>query len=343
MGSLPVGISGSRAAAIIGLSQYSTPFTVWQEIMEKLKPGFNKKQGYLYEPFEGNPATEFGLAFESAVIKLTEDATGGDTITHREAAYSLDGQDYVTCHIDGKLDNFTKLFEGKTTNHRAFGFSWGEPGTDRVPTTVQCQAQHNMMCAGLDSAHISVLVFPATVDEWAELGWKTHYDTLNGVHFLKNHNTDKIITPIEWAKTLQQMGFFHTYNIEAKPDTQKILKELYKEFWNKYVLEEVAPEATCYPDIMIMFTSPKGKLVIDEKDKIGGEPVADIMREYKAITQEVGSSGHLAKRKAFIKVQVLKFAREKTTVEDDESAERVLFLDESGHKLGSFNKKGFRS
>lgn len=333
MGSLPVGLSGSRAAAIIGLSQYSTPFTVWQEIMEKRQPGFNKKRAYLYEPFEGNPSTEFGLAFEDAVVKLTEDATGQE-ITDREAAYSLNDQEYVTCHIDGNVGG--PLFEGKTTNHRAFGFSWGEPGTDRVPTTVQCQAQHNMMCAGLDSAHISVLVFQATVDEWAELGWQAHHDTINGVYFLKNHNTDKIINPSEWANVLAQMGFFHQYHIEAKPDVQSILKELYEEFWRKYIVEGAVPDAVDYSDIKRIFHAPKGTLVVPNKQ-------AEWMREYKDIGKEIGTAGYLAKSRTFLKYQILKYAMKQTTVADDESQEKIVMRDESGNKLGSFDGKTFRS
>lgn len=335
---IPTGISGSRAAAIIGLSKYSTPFTVWQDIMEKLEPGFNAKKGYIYEPFQGNVSTEFGHAFESAVINLTEQKTG-HTITDRESIHSIN--DYTTCHIDGVING--ELFEGKTANNRVFGMDWGEPGTDRIPQSYAVQIQHNLMCAGLNRATMSVLVFPTTVQEFEKEGWQAHYDQLNGVHFLKNHETDQIIDPLEWAKVFAQIGNFHTYHIEAKPDTHKILKELYEEFWNKYVLGKIPPDAVDYQDIRRLFSAPKGTLVISADDKIGGESVASIMREYKDITKEIGDSGHLAKRKAFIKTQVLKFAREKTTVEDDESVEKVVFRDESGGKLGSFDGKTYRS
>ena len=57
MGSLPIGISGSRAAAIIGLSQYDTPLSIWQTIMESRNPGFNAERGYEFIPFQGNAAS----------------------------------------------------------------------------------------------------------------------------------------------------------------------------------------------------------------------------------------------------------------------------------------------
>jgi hypothetical protein len=340
---IPTGISGSRAAAILGLSKYATPFSVWQDLMEQRHgEGWNVKQGYTYEPFDGNTATEFGHAFEDSIVKLTEQKTGLNIID-REAVYN-DGE-FTTCHIDGRIgdDLYRDLFEGKHCNFRVFGLDWGEPGTDRVPTAIQCQVQHNMMLTGLEAAIVSVLVIPKTVQDFEAEGWQAHYDNLNGVHFLKNHETDQIIDPLTWAQTFAEIGNFHTYNIEARPDTQKLLKEMYSDFWHNYVLTGVAPDAVDYDDIRRQFTEPKGTLVISASDRIGGEDIADIMREYKNITKEIGDSGHLAKRKKFIKTQVLKFAREQTTVEDDESAERVLFLDESGKRLGSFNKKGFRS
>lgn len=340
MGSKPVGISGSRAAAIIGLSQYSTPFTVWQEIMEKRQPGFNAKRGYIYEPFEGNASTEFGLAFEDAVCELTETDIGHQ-ITNREGSYKLPEIEYVTCHIDGQING--KLFEGKTVNHRAFGAAWGEPGTDRIPQVYAVQIQHNLMLTGFKEATMSALVFPSTVQEWEEQGWQAHHNNINGVYFLKNHETDQIVMPSEWAEVFAQIGNFHSYHIEAKPDTHKILKELYAEFWQRHVVEEIPPDSVDYSDARRIFSEPKGTLVIGANDKIGGESVADIMREFRDITKEIGSSGHLAKRKQFIKNQVLKFAMDKTTVADDESVEKIVFRDESGNKLGSWNGKTYRS
>ena len=336
MGATPRGISGSRAAAIIGLSKYATPFTVWQEIMEDRQPGFNAKQGFDYEPFEGNAATEFGLAFEDAVCKLTE-GVDGHTVLNREGEFAIDDiEALVTCHIDGQVGHLTTLFEGKTCNNRVFGFDWGEPGTDRVPQATQVQAQHNMMCSGLTSALISVLVFPGTVQDFEALGWKAHHDSLNGIYFLKNHETDLIVDPIEWARVFQQIGNFHQYHIDAKPDTQKILLELYDEFWRKYVLGEVAPDAVNYADIRRMFTDPKGTLVVNED-------IAEQMREYKSIGKEIGKSGFLEKRRAFLKTQILKFAKDETTVADDESQEKIVFRDEQGKKVGQFDGKTYRA
>ena len=347
---IPTGISGSRAAAILGLSKYATPFSVWQDLMEQRHgEGWNAKQGYAYEPFEGNTATEFGHAFEDSVVYLTEQKTG-HMITLRESEYSTtiitkgtavgpttltsSPSPVITCHIDGII-NRDKLFEGKHCNFRVFGLDWGEPGTDRVPTAIQTQVQHNMMLTGLEAAVVSVLVLPKTVQDFEAEGWQAHHDTINGVHFLKNHETDQIIDPLEWAKTFAEIGNFHQYHIEARPDTQKLLKEMYSDFWHKYVLTDTPPDAVDYGDVKRMFTSPKGVLVVDEAQ-------AEWMREYKEITREIGASGFLAKRKVFLKNQILKFAMDKTTVMDDDCQEKIIFMDNSGRKVGSYDGKTFR-
>jgi hypothetical protein len=352
----PTGISGSRAAAILGLSKYSTPFTVWQDIQEQRHgDGWNKSQGYVYEPFQGNSITEFGHAFEDSIVALTEKVTGHQ-ITDREMECHLimkktaisstflpSQRPEITCHIDGKIFDYTKLFEGKHTNFRVFGMDWGEPGTDRVPTAIQCQVQHNMAVTGLTEAIVSVLVIPATVQDFEDQGWQAHYDSVNGVHFLKNHNTEQIIDPMKWASVFAEIGNFHQYHIEAKPDTQKLLLEMYEDFWQKYVIGETPPDVVDYEDVRRVFSEPKGTLIISETDTIAGELIADAMREYKDINGQIGNSGRLAKRKIFLKTKILDFAKDKTTVLDDESQEKIVFRDETGKKLGQFDGKTFRS
>jgi hypothetical protein len=59
MGATPRGISGSRAAAVLGLSEFTSRFEVWQQIKEEREPGFNAKRGYIMPVFEGNAATRW--------------------------------------------------------------------------------------------------------------------------------------------------------------------------------------------------------------------------------------------------------------------------------------------
>ena len=141
--------------------------------------------------------------------------------------------------------------------------------------------------------------------------------------------------PHDWVMILSQMGYFHQYPVEANPKIHKLLREMYTDFWNRYVLTEKEPDITDYEDIRRLFSAPKGTLVVS------GD-VAEWMREYKEITKETGDSGFLAKRKTELKTKILEFSRKETTVADDESQEKIIFLDSTGKKVGQFDGKTFR-
>ena len=187
-------ISGSRAAAVLGLSEYATPVNVWLQIMG---PEFCASHGYEYPVFEGNAATRWGSAFESAIIDLTERETG-KTVTDRERVYR---EDYLSCHVDGIIDG--ALYEGKTTSAMNYREAWGEPGTDKIPVIYQIPVQHNMMMANLPRAEVSVLVFPKRVEEWEAEGWEVKKND-HDIYYLTNPNIPdengyafSVIHPIE--------------------------------------------------------------------------------------------------------------------------------------------------
>ncbi|MBE9572476.1 MAG: YqaJ viral recombinase family protein [Proteobacteria bacterium] len=339
MGTLPVGISGSRSAAILGMSKYTTQLAVWQQICEARRPGFNKERGYIFEPFDGDASTRFGHAFEGSVIELTEQSMDRG-ITDHEGEYNIIGDVPITCHIDGRFSP-THIFEGKSAYSRAYDKSWGEPGTDRIPATYQAQTQHNMMVTGAEECTVSVLVFPRSPQEWEDEGWKIWKAKQllenNGDEFKYRlrHEKHGNIYPHNWATSLAQQGFFHQYHITAKPEVHKLLREAYNHFWANYVLTEQPPEISDYDDLKRLFPEPKGDLVVPED-------VQNMLREYRDLGRELGTAGHLKKRQTVLKTNILKFAKDQTTVADDDAIERVNFLDDCGNKLGSFNGKMFR-
>lgn len=338
MGSTPIGISGSRAAAVLGLSKYQTQVAIWQQICEARRPGFNAERGYILEPFEGNASTRFGLAFEGAIISLTEQQTG-ETITDQEGEYYLDGEVPITCHIDGRFSP-DKIFEGKTVYSRGFDMNWGEPGTDRIPQEYAVQTQHNMMLTGAEECHVSALIFPKSPEEWEEEGWKAIHNKENGGYYIleRSHGEElfEMRNPAEWARTLRDMGYFKTYIVKANPAIHEMLKETYLSFWQKYVLTEQPPEIDDYEDIRRLFPAPVGTLVVSDQ-------IASQFKEYASINKEIGKSGHLSKRKDQLKTEILKVCLDKTTVADDESIEKVVFRDSAGNKCGQFDGKTFRA
>jgi hypothetical protein len=351
------------------MSPWSTPFQVWQDIMEGLHPkkgdkGFNHCNGYDYTPFEGNAATRWGLAFEDAIVKLAEERySGGEhSIIGREDAFSHADADYVTCHIDGFHSvptNFI-LHEGKTAN--AFGFKdkWGEPGSDRIPQEYQIQVQHQMLCTGADECIVSVLVFPKRPEEWEEMGITV--GTVNEKHGQLIRQADATYVPVMWwAYSLAQMGFFHQYTIKADHDLHALMLDKYKEWWTRHVQGAKPPEPQDYADVRAMITAPTGTIIVDPD-------TARWFKEFKDIGSEIGASGNLAKRRDQLKTLILDraYVREHEMcphdkmleykfchgqcgqpectigkgkpVIDDESVDKWIFRDDRGNKLGQYGK-----
>lgn len=348
----PLNISASRAGAILGMSNYSTPLQVWLQIMESREPGFCEKNNYKLPEFEYNSAMKWGHAFESAVIELAEEKQGAE-IGNREMLFKAEHKDmpHVTCHIDGQYNlqysegsNFP-LHEGKTTSAHYFYSAFGEPGTDRVPVEYQLQCQHQMICTGAEKVILSVLVFPKRVEEWEVMGIRAELGMIgddghqfahirqiietdeNGLHTYKE-NFDGVY---QWAKILDQMGYFHQYTIHAHPDLQKLMLEAYSDFWNNHILTGTPPEPINYDDIRSICRSPVGTIVSTPE-------IENLISEYKQIGSEISSTGTLAKRRDQLKTQILNFSRTAGFTEDDESRDRWIIRGQDGKKLASYGK-----
>ena len=340
MGSTPINISASRGAAVLGMSEWSTPLKVWMEIMEAKEPGFCAGRGYKLEPFEESAAMRWGLAFEDEICKIAADKHN-DGITWHEKEYEKSGFDYITCHIDGYYKNLKALHEGKTTNSRTYYSKWGEPGTDHIPRSYQIQVQHQMLCSGINDCIVSVLVFPKMVDEWEEMGWRPdHSNGGESSHDLNKLDEDGIhmdyseeIGTLDWAQALDQMGFFHQYPVKANPDLQALMLEKYTAFWNANVLGKVPPEPRNYDDIKRLAIEPKGTIVATEEEWRWS-------KEYKDITDEMRAAN---KRKDELKTLLIKNMNSRAEAPiDDDSVEKFILVGPDGEKLNTFNGKTFR-
>lgn len=362
MGSQPRGISASRGAAILGLSEWSTPFEVWQEIQEerfpaipfpdgsvvmgckdrsaKGYPGFNAERGYTLPEHKDGPPLRWGTAFEDSVIQLAE-AAQNSVIIERERAFERDG--FITCHIDGAygypespLPEEWTLHEGKTTSAFPFREKWGEPGTARIPRTYQVQVQHQMACTGAEMDIVSVLVFPETPDQWEKMGWKPvrqpgppEYWTLAKEQPDRTVNLIKVSDWAEWIVRLHDG--FHQYPVPADRDAQKLLLDAYRHFWDHYVIGEKEPEPRDYEDIKRMFPDPKKTIVCPSN-------IQSLLAEMKSIKEEIGGSGPLAKKFEQDKLVVLKWAFAKERIEDEDSLDALIFRDQAGNKLASYSR-----
>ncbi|MBU1080881.1 MAG: YqaJ viral recombinase family protein [Spirochaetes bacterium] len=347
MGSTPVGISASRGASILGLSEFATQFETWQLIMEERQPGFNASRGYTLPEFKDSAPIRWGKAFEDAVIELAEEATG-KKISDRERLFRAQYHPYVTCHIDGAYEFFPStnrrilkpeiLHEGKTTSAFPYREKWGEPGTDKIPQTYQVQGQHQCVCTGATRNIVSVLVFPETADHWEKMGLEVGQVVMKGgakEWVILQNGAGMIATCRDWARVLAQMGYFHQYPVDAKPDLGRMLLDGYSHFWHKHILPGVEPEPSTYDDIKRAFPEPVGTLVCDEE-------MVRWFAERDAIKEEIGGKGPLAKRADELKITILARARKMDATLDEESEKKIIFRDEAGKKLGQFDGKTFR-
>jgi predicted phage-related endonuclease len=320
--------------------------------MEEREPGWNAAHGYLLPPEPDNAAIRWGTAFEDAVVELAERAQG-KKIAYREEFFSINETTnavcightfagYISCHVDGiylektPRDRST-LHEGKTTSAFTFREKWGEPGTDHIPRPYQVQVQHQMLCTGAEEAVVSVLVFPETPDKWEAMGWYAMYSNDVERWHLKRFNSEGyccVTASIDrWADVLSQMGYFHQYPVRANPEAQRLMVEVYRDFWHKNVLTGTPPEPRNYEDAKRLFPEPKSTIIASPR-------LERLLIEYKAIVEETANT---KKRKEHIKtVAIIEAAKNQDGVIDDESKEAVIFRNGSGDKLGSLykNKNG---
>jgi len=140
------GIGGSEAAAIAGVSAWSSPMSVY---LSKLG---------LAEPLAESDAMYWGKALEDPVIARFEDDNGVDVIGRQEFYRSAE-HPFMLATIDGRYattegDTDTwHLYEGKTTS------AWNAKAwKDDVPLAYWVQAQHNLAVTGYQDCAVAVLI-----------------------------------------------------------------------------------------------------------------------------------------------------------------------------------------
>lgn len=324
MGSIPVGISASRGAAILGVSKYSEPVEAWLKICEDMTPGFCEMNMYPKPEFVDNAATRWGNALEDKICEfaIKENDTAFD-IAGREKLSVHPKHEYITCHQDGEyclsITPYKKtLHEGKTANERTYRNDWGEPGTERIPRAYMVQVQHQMMLTGADECIVSVLVLPKMQAELPE------------VEELPQAQIELI------ADGLYAMGYFHQYPIKRNQKLIDLMLEKYVDFWENNVLKKIPPKPQSFDWVKKMIPKPSGTIIADEQIQRWSTELAGLKMEAKAAK----------KRETELKKLILDYMRVEADRDDvcidDESTERLLLLAPNGYKMHSFNGKMFR-
>lgn len=139
------GIGGSEIAAVMGLSPWTSKFSLWHQ----------KKGTIQAENIDDQPHIEWGHRLEDVVARKFAEThpdyrlrTGG-TWRNRARPWQIANPD--------RLLTGGGLLEVKTSNANA-AWEWGEHLTDTIPVHYRCQVMWYMDTLGLDSAWLAVLI-----------------------------------------------------------------------------------------------------------------------------------------------------------------------------------------
>lgn len=136
------GIGGSDAAAVVGLSKWTTRYQLY---LDKTEPVVDT---------EPTDAQEWGILLEPLIRQRYCNKTGRSVeipahiIEHPELPWCLANPDGITVERD-------RIFEAKTAAWD--DDEWGEEGTADVPDAYALQVQHYMAVTGISVADIAVL------------------------------------------------------------------------------------------------------------------------------------------------------------------------------------------
>jgi len=355
-------ISGSRSGSVLGQNEYGTQLDVWMDIMEDLDPGFAEKNGYGWERFEGNASTDFGHAFESATIALTEQKTGLKIIDQERVfekrlypqMNNLKNPMMMSCHVDGIFSGFEQwkhregnlyelvsdkvLYEGKTAFDMGFRKKW-DIEKDLIPRSYNLQCQHNMYLADLQEAIVSVLVFPKHPQDLVDEGWEVHEYEADKYRIIRKDDSGivkEIALPLKWTCTLNQMGYHHIFKIKRNDDLIKAMLEKYQEFWERFVIPRKPPEAMNFDDIKKLCPSPHGTVVLDQdKDK----NIISWINEIRGINKEIGTAGLMPKRKKELTTTVMNYVKDMPAVLEEENTNKLEIKDGQGFTIATYSKQ----
>lgn len=135
------GIGGSDAAAVLGMSKWKTPLSVWLD-----------KTGHDTTTTESEPM-RWGTLLEPVVRQEYAERSGNE-VRQPEAILRHPAHPFMLANIDG-VTSSGRLVEIKTSRTAE---GWGIPGTDEVPEDYLIQVQHYMAVTALPVADIAVLI-----------------------------------------------------------------------------------------------------------------------------------------------------------------------------------------
>lgn len=143
-------LGGSRIAALLGLSPWESPYSVWCQmagLVEKDKQTKEQARGHYLES---------GIAAWFADQHPEYQVREAGTYVHAERDYQLANPDRLLLGMPGHFPE-PGVRAGLELKTDAEASGWGKPGTDEIPPYYRPQVQWYMDTLGVDVWHVVVL------------------------------------------------------------------------------------------------------------------------------------------------------------------------------------------
>jgi putative phage-type endonuclease len=134
-------MTASKLSAVLGLSPWTSPYTLWQLMAGNEEPGEQTKdmaRGHYLEP---------------GIAAWFKDQHPEWDVVYPAGTWTRDDAPWMVVNPDG-LVGTNAVLEIKTD---ARGDEWGEPGTDQIPVWYRAQAMWGMDITGREVTHFAVL------------------------------------------------------------------------------------------------------------------------------------------------------------------------------------------
>ncbi len=138
-----LGIGGSDASVVCGISRYKSPVELWMEKTDQIHAQ------------EAGEAAYWGTQLE-ALVRAEFTRRTGIEVEHKGVLLQSEEHPFMLANLDGTCehpDYGTCIFEAKT----ASAYKTGE-WDDAIPDEYMCQIQHYMAVTGYKAAYIAVLI-----------------------------------------------------------------------------------------------------------------------------------------------------------------------------------------
>lgn len=141
------GIGASDAAAVLGVSEYKSPFQLWAEKVGELEA----------EDLSGNEAVEFGIRLERPILEAYSDRTKRPVfIPPNPTVVTHPDRPWMTATPDAWHDDEERL--GSLVQVKTCNAFLAREWKDEPPLQFQVQVQHEMAVCGRDEATLVVLI-----------------------------------------------------------------------------------------------------------------------------------------------------------------------------------------